>query len=292
MRTRYKPTTNAHRTSQGSEYTANREYASAWRSYRRPDAVVSPGAEGARALAGTLDGATRRAREWQRDQIRRTGYATPQAELGHAIALALRERGYPLTVAHVAGQLGAVGTAYNWQGNARIAGVLGRSKRTVQRARARLEADGLIRSELLLTGDMIDGQRAPVRHPQVVRDVSRLQRLARARDAARETNRPRKGRRRRSAAEVPAPSPLPPTSPATAIDLLAMAADPNRSPDAAFFLLEQARAAWHERIDPERIAEWERMTAELEQRLEQRRERARLEREERERGPPDRAPPN
>ena len=256
---------------------------------------MSPGAEGARALAGTLAGATRRSREWQRDQFRRTGYATPQAELGHSIVLTLRELGYPLTVAHVAGQLGAVGTAYNWQGNVRIAALIGRCERTVQRARARLEADGLIRSELLLTGDMIDGQRAPVRHPQVVRDVSRLQRLARARESTRETTAPRKGKRRPSAADMPPPTSEPAQQERmTPADYLKLG---EAHPEYASFLHEMAAAAAKRAppnaatIDPDRIDEYDRVTIELERLLEQRRERERLEREERERGPPERAPP-
>jgi hypothetical protein len=117
----------------------------------------------------------------------------------------LLELGYTPTVAYVGGHLAAVKTAYNWQGNARIAVLVGRCKRTVQRARARLEHDGLIRSELLLTGDRLEGQRAPVLHPQVVRDVSPLQRLARV-QLSQLPGRRRK-RRGPSAAETPAPAP-------------------------------------------------------------------------------------
>ena len=109
---------------------------------------MSPGVEAAKTLRPVVDRANAQSREWQADQIRRTGFATPQAELGHAIALALRGAGYPHTVAHVGAQLGAVASSYNWQGTARIGQIIGRHKRTVQRARKRLEADGLIVSEL------------------------------------------------------------------------------------------------------------------------------------------------
>lgn len=240
---------------------------------------MSPGLEGAKALRGFVDRANRNSRDWQREQLRRTGFATPQAELGHAITLALREAGYPLTFAHIAGQLGAVATGYNWQGCQRIAQIVGRHKRTVQRARARLEADGLIRSELLLTGDMIDGQRSPVRHPQVVRDVSKLQRLARARESSRRTPAPpRKGKRRPSAADMPQP-----VQAATADDLRALG---EAHPEFAAFFGDMAAAAAKKvppkpppnaaTIEPGEIDAVERELRELERQRER----------ERERGPP------
>ena len=239
------------------------------------------GVDAARPLRGKREAATERSREWQADQIRRTGFATPQAEVGHAIVLAMRRRGYSVTVAHVAGHLGAVATAYNWQGNTRIAELIGRHKRTVQRARARLEADGFIRSELLLTGDMIDGQRAPVWHPQVVRDVSRLQRLARAREAVRE---PRKRRRRPSAAEVPKPA----DEQEMSVEQMRALADAH--PEFAWFWNERAEAARGrtppnapKAVPPEVIDDADRAIAEAEREL--------REKEARERGPPERGPP-
>lgn len=246
---------------------------------------MSVGTAGAKALGGIVDRARRQSRDWQRDQIRRTGYATPQAELGHAIAFALRAAGYPLTVAQIGGQLGAVATAYNFQGNVRIGAIVGRHERTVQRARARLEADGLLRSELLLTGDMIDGMRSPVRHPQVVRDVSALQRLARAREHARTQQAPRKrsgGPRRPSAAEAPAPAP----APMTPDELRALG---EAHPEFAVFFGEMARAAAKKRpppadaatIKPADIDDVERDIAEQERMMRER---------ERVRGPP-RGPP-
>jgi DNA-binding Lrp family transcriptional regulator len=248
---------------------------------------VSPGAEGARALSGILDGATRRSREWQAEQILQTGFATEQAAIGHEVIGVLRRRGYPLTVAIVAGHLAAVGTGYNWQGNARIGEVVGRSERTVQRARARLEEDGLIASYLLLTGDKVDGQRAPVRHPQVVRDVSQLQRLARQRlmranPSAQRPPRTSK-RRRPSAAER-----TPPQEPMTAADWAKLGeAHPEFSAWTRDMAAAGEKTTRPERpppnaanVTPEEIEEWERVTPELERKHEQR-----------ERAPPPRGPP-
>lgn len=235
-------------------------------------------------LGGLVDGANRRSREWQRDQLRRTGFATAQPETGHSVALALRELGYSPTVAQVAGQLAAVPGAYNWQGNTRIAQIIGRHKRTVQRARAKLEAAGLLRSELLLTGDMLDGQRAPVRHPQVVRDVSALQRLANVRESMRSSNPPERRKRRRkgpSAAETP----VEPQQPMTAADYAALG---EAHPEFAAFFSGMAAAQQRRpqrpppnappKIDPKELDDFD---AETE----------RLERERRQRGPPERAPP-
>lgn len=93
----------------------------------------------------------------------------------------LRRRGYRLSEARWAAHAAAVAGAFNWQGNPRLASILQVSTRTAQRARARLERDGLIKSYLLSPGDQLEGQRAPVRRHQVVRDVERLQRAARRR---------------------------------------------------------------------------------------------------------------
>ncbi|HSE01056.1 MAG TPA: hypothetical protein VLB72_10020 [Burkholderiales bacterium] len=246
---------------------------------------MSVGTDATKSLRGVVDRAQQQSRAWQADQLRRTGYATPHPELGHAVTFALREAGYSVTFAHIGGQLAAVSTAYNWQGCARIAAIVGRHKRTVQRARARLEADGLLRSELLLTGDMIDGQRSPVRHPQVVRDVSALQRLARARAAARSTQPARRGKRRPSAAHAPQPSPAP--APMTAAELRALG---EAHPEFAAFFGEMAAAAAKRqppppaaaKIEPGEIDAAERDIAERERQLKLERERVR--------GPP-RGPP-
>lgn len=240
-------------------------------------------------LRGRLDGATAKSREWQREQQKRTGFVTPQAEIGHQVIAKLIAQGYHPTLAIVAGHLAAVGTSFNWMGNARIAELVARSERTVQRARAKLEADGLISSHILLTGDMIDGQRSPVRHPQVVRDVSRLQRLATVREQQRQTAPPRKGKRP-SAADMPAPAPAPAPDPADA-DFFRQQAEAH--PEYAAFFNEMAAAAKKKtikpppnaatHITPELIDEWDRRTKEIEHELD-------LDRAIR--GPPGRGPPN
>ena len=249
---------------------------------------MSPGVEGTRALRGAVRAAKSRSREWQAEQIRRTGFATDRAELGHEVISAMRHRGYPLTVATVAGHLAAVGTGWNWQGNARIADLVGRSERTVQRARKRLEDDGLISSHLLLTGDMIDGQRSPVRHPQVVRDVSRLQRLVQVRGAIRAAPH-RKKRRRPSVAEIPTPERVEPVTADVHDDLAAA------HPEFASYhaILAAAARRGEQRVEklppnaahvtPEEIDEWDRVTAEMERELHQRQRSPPTER-----GPPSR----
>jgi hypothetical protein len=205
----------------------------------------------------------------------------------------LLELGYTPTIAQVGGHLAAVSTAYNWQGNARIAAIVGRCKRTVQRARARLELDGLIRSELLLTGDMIQGQRAPVRHPQVVRDVSPLQRLARVRRSELAPGRRKRRRAGPSAAEV---SPVPAKQEAVSAEQFARWAAEHPEFASYFGTMAEAAAKREQRkpppnvpaeIPPAEIDAWERETARREQELRRRQE---LERE-REPLPPERGPP-
>lgn len=117
----------------------------------------------------------------QAERVTRTGFAGGHAELGHAVAYELRRLGYSPAIAAYGGHLCAVGGAWNFQGNPRLASLVGRCLRSAQRYRAQLEADGLLRSYCLEPGDMIDGQRAPVSRPQVVRDLSQLRALALAR---------------------------------------------------------------------------------------------------------------
>ncbi len=279
--------TNSYRTVQPRNNTRDVRSPSLWCTYPRPPAgQVSHELETPEFLRGPIDGAKRRSREWQAEQVRRTGFVTPQAELGHAVIAALREQGYHPTVAIVGGQLAAVGTEYNWLGNARIGSIIGRSERTVQRARALLEAEGLISSHLLLYGDRLAGQRAPVRHSQVVRDVSRLQRLANVRETQRREP-PRTGKRRPSAADMPpAPRDESPVDPALFSKL------GEAHPEFAAFFGDMAAAAKQRRperppanaatVTPEEIDELDRVTAELERELE---------RKQRERGPPERGPP-
>jgi hypothetical protein len=155
-----------------------------------------------------------RAHAEQADRLRLTGYAGGHAELGHAVAYELRLKGYSPAIAAYGGHLCAVGGNWNFQGNPRLAQLVGRCLRSAQRYRAQLEADGLLRSYCLEPGDMVDGQRAPVSRPQVVRDLSQLRALA----LARMVQRPKKPHRRskaearaaaRAAAVIAPPKPAP-----------------------------------------------------------------------------------
>lgn len=180
-----------------------------WRwQYARPPEVHTPGPDVARMVAPVLAAGADRRRQNQQHLKRTTGFPGGNAELGHQVLWALREK-YSPTVARVAAHLAAITGAYNFQGNRRLAFWCRVSDRTVRRARAELERDGLISSYLLLPGDMVLGQKAPVTRPQVVRDVAKLQRLARVRGAFREPRNTKKERREPSAAEVPAPDATP-----------------------------------------------------------------------------------
>jgi hypothetical protein len=176
------------------------------RRYPRPETVHSIGLDAVRLLADAKKTGkyAKAARELQRELLRSTGYAGGNAELGHRVRYELRARGYSETVAQFAGHLCAIAGSWNFQGNWRISKLMRRSLRTIQRCRALLEADGLLCSYLLLPGDMVDGQRAPVTRPQIVRDVSALQRMANTRSAQRQQ--PHK-RSKRSGAEAPPPEP-------------------------------------------------------------------------------------
>jgi hypothetical protein len=193
------------------------------------------------------------------------------SEIGHAVAFELRRRGCPHTIATVAGHLAAVPTAYNWQGTARIAELTRRSPRTVQRARRWLEDRRLITSHVLLTGDQLEGQRSPVKHPQVVRNVERLQRGAlKSRPAPVFSGR---RRRKASAAEQPPAS-------ADELDELSRRA----APEYAVFFSELAAAKKKAPAKPAGVLtplpakdEWDRYLVEMERSF-------------RERGPPK--PPN
>jgi len=178
----------------------------AWRRYpRAPGATQASEAQrdGAQLLGGLLERQTQRSRAWQLEQRARVGFAATDelARLGHATRDVLIGRGYPALCAHAAGQLAAVSSAFNWIGLPRAARLCWRALRTLQRYRARLEADGLLKSFTLEPGDRLAGMRAPVRRPMTVRDVSRLQELGqrRLRGLAVPPARPP------SAAEPPAP---------------------------------------------------------------------------------------
>ena len=216
-----------------------------WRwKYARPPEVHTPGPDVARMVAPLLAAGADRRHKNQQDLKRMTGFPGGNAELGHQVLWALRQK-YSTTTARVAAHLAAITGAYNFQGNRRIAFWCGISDRTVRRARAELERDGLIASYLLLPGDMVLGQKAPVTRPQVVRDVAALQRLARVRGAFREPRNTKK-RREPSAAEVPAPSATPPT--AEMFEALAQ-----RNPELSAHFLVMAEAARKKRPPPTQV---------------------------------------
>lgn len=174
------------------------------RRYSRPETVHSIGTAAAALLrdAGKNSKKGQKARIAQQELLKASGFAGGNAELGHRVAYEMRAAGYAETVAQFAGHLCAVAGSYNFQGNWRIAKLMGRSLRTVQRARALLERDGLLHSYLLLPGDMIDGQNSPVLRPQIVREVSVMQRMART---SAPTLTPRRRSRRGQAQTTPAP---------------------------------------------------------------------------------------
>lgn len=168
----------------------------------------------------------------QLDRKRRSGFPGHEAEAAHLVVWRLRRRGYSHSVAQLAGHLVSPGGDWNFQGNRRLASWIGRSERTVRRARAVLEADGWIRSHLLLPGDKVAGQRAAVVRPHVVRDVGRLQQLARIKGF-----RPATPSRDKRPGERAGPAPRSPsaaeTTPATADELAELARE--RPQFAAFF---------------------------------------------------------
>lgn len=250
--------------------------AGAWRSYPRPSDVFVAGIDGAKVSQELF---TQRARDKSgREQVQRkraSGFPGHAAELGHRVVWRLRRRGYSHTVAQLAGHLVSVGGPWNFQGNRRLGKWIGRCDRTVRRARARLEADGWIRSFLLLPGDKVSGQRAAVVRPQVVRDVSRLERLAAIAglhsDTARRASHtpPASSPRRSTAAEVPPPPPAPE---ATADELEALG---RARPEFARFFAELAAAKRRSVVKPPpnaanppptptEIDEWDRETERME----------------------------
>lgn len=137
-----------------------------------------------RALQGINlnEKARKKSLEQQRERARLTGFAGGMSEVGHAVVWELRRRGVPRSYALFGGHLASVSSEWNYQGNKRLSRWIGFSDRTARRARAMLEERKLIRSHLLLTGDQLQGQKAPVKRPQVVRNVAALQRLAAVRN--------------------------------------------------------------------------------------------------------------
>lgn len=188
--------------------------------YARPDEAEAIGTAAVQWLRGSRAAAAeRRAKAYaeQAERIARTGFAGGDHEVGNAVRFELLERGYLPAVADYGAQLASAGR-WNFQGNPRLASIVRRSLRSVQRYRAQLEADGLLRSYCLEPGDMIDGQRAPVSRPQIVREVlirtAALERIAR-RPAPPRTRKERQAQRRQNTrarrivtATAPSPAPL------------------------------------------------------------------------------------
>lgn len=108
--------------------------------------------------------------------VRSTGFVQ-RAELARDVEDFLLRKRYPHSVARWGAHAVAAGR-YNFQGQRRLSELVQRHRRTAQRARARLEADGLIKTYLLLPGQMVPGQRAPVTRYRVIRDTSTLVRRA------------------------------------------------------------------------------------------------------------------
>lgn len=134
-----------------------------WR-YERPPEAKAVGEE--RVLRGS--------HRWRQQQRREKGFAGSRTEVAHEVALALRERGYSQREAWYGGQLVAHGGSFNFEGNWRISKWGKFCLRTAQRARLKLELDGLIKSYIVPPGECVPGQKRAVRRWQVVRDVRAL----------------------------------------------------------------------------------------------------------------------
>jgi hypothetical protein len=195
----------------------------------------------------------------QIELLRTTGFAGEHAEAAHQIVDALLRRGFKHTVAEYAGHLAASGSIWNFVGNPKIARFMRRSERTMRRARAELEAAGLIKSWCLAPGDTVEGQRAPVWRPRVVRDVSPLHRMVNVRSSQRAfaphaRSKPDGGVGSSSSPSGPAPaSParsavavVPEPAPMTAADFEELAA---RATDPALIALLHDHAAASRRND-------------------------------------------
>jgi hypothetical protein len=114
-------------------------------------------------------------RERQLELRKRTGFAGDNHERAHEVEWLLLSMGYTRIEAKFAAALVATADEWNWQGMRRLSYWIGNvSMRTLRRARAKLERLGLLQSCLLLPGDMVPGQRAPVRQPMVVRNVTAI----------------------------------------------------------------------------------------------------------------------
>lgn len=188
-----------------------------WGEYPRPPEVDSRYGDAKEARSSTLE---------EQVRLKKTsGFPGGNADVGHAVAWQLRKHFKSQTTIQLAAHLAAVQGPYNFQGNLRLSRWLGVSDRTVRRHRLILEQKGWIKSYLLLPGDKVLGQKWAVTRPRIVRDASKLQRLANVRASMRYAPTTPRGSkpRRPSAAEVPRPAPPPPGPSATADELDAIA---------------------------------------------------------------------
>lgn len=128
---------------------------------------------------------SRRQFERMKDYKRRTGVPGHAAELAHAVEEELRRRAHIRSTRSYGCHMVSLAAHYFFQGNRRAAKWTGYSERTARRARRRLEDAGLIRSYLVLPGQRVPGMKRAVTRPQVVRDITPLLRLARARSGGR-----------------------------------------------------------------------------------------------------------
>lgn len=211
------------------------------------------------------------AHDEQERNVRSTGFVDNPEE-GHRLLYELRRRRCPRSFALWGAHVAAVRTDRNWQGQPRLARLVGYSLRTCQRARVWFEARGLIRSELLEPGDRLPKQRAPVRRPMVVRYVRELQELGRLG----EYYVPPHVRRKRTAAHRPeAPDAASGAMPASQLGELADAflarysasAPPSPPPTGEPTPKREHVPAGQPfpDIDQREIDEWDRHTRELEQ---------------------------
>jgi hypothetical protein len=244
-----------------------------------------------------LSAAERSSRERQRELRRSTGFAGDAYERAHNVVWELLQRRLPHIACELGGHLVAANGDYNFQGNERLAAWMKKSSRTLRRARRILEDAGLIKSYLLMPGEMVPGQRSPVLRPQVVRDVRALVALVEnERSAAQRVTTSKRGRRTRqdpsdrAGASVLKAPPVPPVRTAADFETLAaMAISPEWSQYftgiAAGMRKESVPPVKREAptkppapLSPQELDELEAETERLEDELRQR--------QQRERGPP------
>jgi hypothetical protein len=185
-----------------------------WREDATPPDAEAPGLAERRARRelmpkrsgkGRFRDSTSGQRQMQRRKL--TGYSGPDAAIANQVEWELRKLGYSQTVARYGANIVASGGTYNFQGNERLAFWMGLSTRALRRARALLELHGFIKSYLLKPGEIVPGQRLPVRRFHVVRFTGALRNLATIQNTPRTSVRQRTSASQRSSvADVPKPT--------------------------------------------------------------------------------------